>query len=59
MGVGGKCNALATLSLEKETQYPLYRGLGGTQGWSGWTQKILPPIRFDLQNHPACSKSLY
>jgi len=27
----------------KETQYQLYRRLGGPQGWSGWAQKISPP----------------
>jgi hypothetical protein len=26
----------------KETQYPLYRRLGGLQGQSGWVQKICP-----------------
>jgi len=33
----------------KETHYPLYRMLGGPQGWSGWLQKILPPPEFDPQ----------
>jgi hypothetical protein len=32
---------------ELETQYPLYRRLGGSQGWSGWAQKISPPLGFD------------
>jgi hypothetical protein len=28
----------------KEIRYPLYRRLGGPQGWSGWVRKIsLPP----------------
>jgi len=30
----------------KETQYPLYRRLGGPQGWSVWVQKISPPPGF-------------
>jgi hypothetical protein len=30
----------------KETQYPLYRRLGGRRGWSGWVQKISPPLGF-------------
>jgi hypothetical protein len=39
MGVGGQCQVLAALSLEKEMQYPLYRRLGGPQRWSGWAHK--------------------
>jgi hypothetical protein len=31
----------------KETRYPLYRRLGGPQGWSGRLRKILPPLGFD------------
>jgi hypothetical protein len=46
MGVGGQSHTLATL-LAVMTQYPLYRRLGGPQGWSGWVQKILPPLGFD------------
>jgi len=26
-----------------KTRYPLYRRLGGPQGWSGQVQKISPP----------------
>jgi hypothetical protein len=33
----------------KETQYPLYRRLGGSQGWSRRVRKILTPLRFDPQ----------
>jgi hypothetical protein len=29
-----------------KTGYPLYRRLGGPQGWSGRVRKILPPTRF-------------
>jgi len=46
MGVGGQCHTLATLPL-RLTQYPLYRRLGGPQGWSGQVQKILLLLRFD------------
>jgi len=46
MGVGGQRHALATLPSGK-TQYPLCRRLGGPQGWSGWVQKISPPLGFD------------
>jgi hypothetical protein len=31
----------------KETRYPLYRRLGGPQGWSGRVRKILTPPEFD------------
>jgi hypothetical protein len=31
----------------KDTQHPLYRRLGGNQGWSGWMQKISPTMGFD------------
>ena len=33
--------------LGKGTQYPLYRRLGGPQAWSGWVQKISPPLGCD------------
>jgi len=46
MGVGGQPHVLAALPLGN-TQYPLYRRLGGSQGWFGWVQKILPPPGFD------------
>ena len=46
MGVGGQHHAPAALPPGK-TQYPLYRRLGGTQGWSGWVRKISPPPEFD------------
>jgi len=36
-------------TLEKETQYPLYRWLYWSQGQYGHVQKILPPPRFDPQ----------
>jgi len=48
MGVGGQCHAPAALRLGR-TRYPLYRRLGGPQGWSGQVWKILPPPGLDLQ----------
>jgi hypothetical protein len=33
--------------LGKETEYPLYRRLGGPQGRSGWLRKISPLPGFD------------
>ena len=45
-GVGGQCQAPASLPLE-ETRYPLYRRLGGPQGWSGQVQKMSPSPGFD------------
>jgi hypothetical protein len=46
MGVGGQRHPPAALP-PGNTQYPLYRRLGGTQGWSGWVRKISPPQGFD------------
>jgi hypothetical protein len=46
MGVGGQCHPPAALAPGK-TRYPLYRRLGGPQGWSGHAQKISPPPGFD------------
>ena len=46
MGVNGQRHALTALPLGK-TLYPLYRRLGGPQGWSGQVQKIMPPLGFD------------
>jgi hypothetical protein len=48
---GGKGSASflgPSLPLGK-TRYPLYRKLGGPQGWSGQVQKISPPPGFDPQ----------
>jgi len=33
----------------EETQYPLYRRLGGPQGWSGWVWKFMPAPGFNPQ----------
>ena len=46
MEVGGQHHTPAALPPGK-TWYPLYRRLGGTQGRSGWVQKISPPPGFD------------
>jgi len=43
----------------KETRYPLYRRLGGTQGRSRRVGKILPTTEIRSPNRPARSKSLY
>ena len=48
MGVGGQRHAPAALP-PGMTRYPLYRRLGGTQGWCGRVLKILPPLGFDPQ----------
>ena len=42
-GVGSYRHAPAALPPGKETRYPLFRRLGGHQGWSGRARKILPP----------------
>jgi len=48
MGVSGQRHAPADLPPGK-TLYPLYRRLGGPQGWSGQVQKIWSPPGFDSQ----------
>jgi len=48
-GAGGQHHAPAALPPAKETLYPLYRRLGGLQGWFGQVQKILLPLGFDPQ----------
>jgi hypothetical protein len=47
MRVGGQLHAPAALPPGNETQYPLYRRLGGHQGRSGRVRKISPPPGFD------------
>jgi len=44
--VGGQLHAPATFSRGKPP-YPLYRGLGKHQVWSGWTRKMSPPPLLD------------
>ena len=53
--VGGR-HAPAALPPGKETQYPLYRRLGGSQGRSGRVQKISPAPGFDPRTvQPDCA----
>ena len=42
-----------------KTRYPLYRRLGGPQGWSGQVRKISPPTGTRSPDRPARSQSLY
>jgi hypothetical protein len=44
---------------EKGTRYPLYKRLGGPQGWSGQVRKISPHTGFRYTDRPAHSESLY
>ena len=49
---GGEASASRpgrSLSLSGKTRHPLYRRLGGPQGWSGQVRKISPPPGFDPQ----------
>ena len=46
MGVGGQRHLRAVLLTGKD-QHPLYRRLGGPQGWYGVVWKISPPLGFD------------
>jgi hypothetical protein len=58
MRVGGQLHAPAALPPGKETQYPLYRRLGGPQGV--WTAaENLAPTGIRSPDRPACSESLY
>jgi len=43
----------------KDLSAPLYRRLGGLQGWSGWARKISPPLGFDSQSNQPIAKTLY
>jgi len=47
MGVGGQGHPPAALH-PRITQYPLYRRLGGPQGWSGQVQKISPHRDYNI-----------
>jgi len=42
----------------KETRYPLYRNLGGLQGYFGLARKISPPPGFDHRTVQAVRESL-
>jgi hypothetical protein len=55
-GVGGQRHAPAAFPPGK-TRYPLFRRLGGPQGWSGRVRKISPPPGFDpLTAQPVASR---
>jgi len=58
MGMGGQRHA-PTSVLSVKTGYPLYRRLGGLQGWSGRMRKILPPTGIRSPGRPVRSESLY
>ena len=47
MGEGDRRHAPTASPPGKETRYPLYKRLGGTQGRSGRVRKISPPAVFD------------
>jgi hypothetical protein len=57
MGVRGQSHAPAIL-LPEMARYPLYKGLGGTPGRSGWVRKNLAPTRIRFPYRPNGSKSL-
>jgi hypothetical protein len=46
MGVCAQHHASVALPPRK-TQYPLYRRLGGPQGWTGQVRKMSPLLGFD------------
>jgi hypothetical protein len=56
MEVGGLRQAPAAL-FPRKTRYPLYRRLGGPQGWSG--SENLLPTGIRSPDRPARSESLY
>ena len=45
--------------LPGKTRYPLYRRLGGPQGWSGQVRKISPPTGIRSPDRPSRTQSLY
>jgi hypothetical protein len=70
-GGGGLKTTLRPLIPEKEIWYPLYKRLGGPQGWSGQVRNISPTTWFDPRtvqplasrftdyNIPASQPSIY
>ena len=58
-GVRGQRHAPAALYPRGKTRYPLYRRLGGPQGWSGQVWKISTPTGIRFPDRPARSHSLY
>jgi len=59
MVVGDQCHALATLTSGKITRCPLYRRLGGPQGWSGHVRKVSPPTGIRSPGRPFSGEALY
>jgi hypothetical protein len=57
--MGGQRHPPAALPPGKETRYPLYRRLGGPQGWSGRVRKISLPTGIRSSDLPSRSESLY
>jgi hypothetical protein len=64
MGVGGQRHAPSNLP-PRQTRYPLYRRLGGSQSWSGRVRKISPQPGFEprtvqpvASRHTDCAKFL-
>jgi hypothetical protein len=55
MGVGGQCHVAAALPPGK-TRYPLYTGLDGPQGRSGWAQKISPSVAVPGEKKNLCAR---
>ena len=56
MGEGGQHHAPAAL-LPGKTQYPLYRRMGGLQGWYGRVRKISSPPGLDPRSvQPVASR---
>jgi len=58
MELGGQRHTPATLR-PGMARYPLYRGLGRSQGRSGRVRKISPPTGIRSPYRTACSESLY
>jgi hypothetical protein len=56
--VGGQSHAPAALPPGK-TRYPLYRRVGGLQGWSGRVREISPPTGIRSPDRPTRSEPLY
>ena len=55
-GVRGQRHAPAALYPPGKTLYPLYRRLGGPQGWSEQVRKITPPLGFDPRTVQAVAR---
>jgi len=58
MDIAGVRHASASLTPAK-IRYPLYRRLGGLEGWPGRVRKIPPSTRNRSPDLPTRSQSLY